>query len=196
PVRRDPWGPASAADPVTEPIPICCSSAELVVEAAQGASRLGLNIDPSFDPDPLGRLEALLSSTGPAALVVARPLSAQELVRVAVGTAAKPVLVAMASADPQVQEALALGSDLGLVGVDDVAPLLAALALANAGMGFPAEFLARGLPAADRARLLGVVATKETGRAARLVRVEDGDLAIAFEDVTRTPQRLGPVGHV
>jgi hypothetical protein len=75
---------------------------------------------------------------------------------------------------------LSVASDLGLPAVEEIAPLLAMVALTNAGLETPWQLGTRGLSAVDRARLGPAVGGDGTP-VARLVAVDDGQLGVVID---------------
>jgi len=153
---------------------IACDRAELLVECARGAEALGLPISPAFDPDPARVVADALLRAEPAALVVASPPSPPTLVSLArCGAETRaPVAVAILGPPDRVEASVALAGDLGIVAVDEVRPLVSALALLGAGASRPWSASTRPLPEVDRLRLAHVMEPAERG-AGRLSREDD-----------------------
>lgn len=128
---------------------IPCDEAELAIELAARAEGLGLAVDPHVATDPIAEAIALADAGASVALATLA------------GPEPEP-LVALARAAPGLPMATLTGSrtlarELGLAAVSELTPLLALLALRDAGVAEPWEASTRGLSSVDRERL-GVAA--------------------------------------
>ena len=154
-----------------------CDDAELAVECALAASALGLALEPEVDAAAVESARAAVLSGRKAALVVSSPPPPASLVRLAAAArgSERPLgLCVLAGADA-CADALQLAADLGLLATRDVRPLVAGLALTDAGAEHPWTASTRALTRVDRVRLGG--SALESGRGGgRLVRLDDGGI--------------------
>ncbi|HJK97980.1 MAG TPA: acetate--CoA ligase family protein [Polyangiaceae bacterium LLY-WYZ-14_1] len=167
---------------------LLCGTAELAVESARAAEEIALAADPLVLDDPIdGACTALGRGERVAVAILGAP-SAAELLRLGtaarnagttgfvalVGSTEEPVPRRDPRDEPGRAEAADLAADLGLVAVDEVRPLVTALAVDDAP-GPVATAALRGLSELDRARLFGSVQPAGTG--GRLVPLDGGRVA-------------------
>lgn len=150
---------------MTDPWRILCDEAELAVECARRSETIGLSIDPGIEKDPIATAISSIDA-GPVAIAMARPPASALLVELAAAARAKevPLPIAVVAAGEDRRRALELAGDLGLVAVDEVAPLLAAMTLISAGAQQPWTASTRALSALERIRLGPLVSARGGGR--------------------------------
>lgn len=166
-----------------------CEDAELAVECGRLADALGLPLDPVLSDDPLG---ALGRSTEAAAALLVRPPSIDALVAASGLKFPHPRPIALLGESEAVWRARNVAADLGLAVVDEVRPLLAALALLGAGATRPWTASARSLTDLDRARI-GQSLTPARG-SGRIVKADAGLLAWSqgsIETLIGEPKAVG-----
>ncbi len=164
---------------------IFCDDAQLAVECARVAGPLGVPVEPVIGEDPIAEAIGHGSWERTAIALGVAPTAAR-LVTLATASieAGQPVPIAIVGGLPVGRTARVLGSDLGLVVVDEVGPLLAALALSSAGATHPWTAAVRSLSALDRTRLGPIDSGRSGGR---FEPADDGMVA------WRARRRLAPV---
>ena len=153
---------------------IFCDDAQLAVESARVAEPLGIRVEPVIEIDPIGAAVAAAPSGPTAVALGATPEAAQLVPLAAVAIrAGYPLPVAIVGNQAADHRARVLGGDLGLVVVDEVAPLLSVLALQSAGAKQPWTASLRSLSTLDRAR----IGPTDSGRSGgRLEPADDGKI--------------------
>jgi hypothetical protein len=161
---------------MTEAVRIACDQAEIVVDCRAAADALGARVAPSLEADPWEAATEWLAQSSVVGIALAGTPAPARLIALASAARAKGarVCVALLGADRALVE---LASDLGLVAVEEVRPLLGAMALFSAGISSPWRASTRSLSDADRARLDG--AAGQSGRStAQVLRDDGGALAV------------------
>lgn len=154
---------------------ILCDEAELAVDAAAVAEALHLRVAPRAGPQVIEEALEAVARGERVALALCAPPSPEDLVRLADAARVRnrPLAVALLGHGEEAALMRALGSDVGLVMVDDVRPLLAVMALLDED-GDPHHRLPslRALSRADRVRVGEHPTDASAGRIVR----EDGSL--------------------
>jgi hypothetical protein len=157
-------------------VPCFTDEAELAVDGARLAEALGVPLEPTIVADPFAAAEAALSEAPVVGVAIAAPVDDRSLARFAMrcrSLEGRAVLAVLGDA----AAARHLALDLGLPAVDEVEPLLAALALLQSGAKRPWQATARGVSALDRQRLGDVLRPGRGG--GQLRRGDEGGLAWA-----------------
>lgn len=167
---------------------IICEGSELAVECAHAAQPLGLAVEPVISRDWFGDAVRALKSRKPTAVAMVGAPSLEQLIELS--RLARPqkleLCLAVLDAAPETRRLLQAAGDLGITGLREIRPLIAALGLSQAEAGAPWSCSIRSLPASDRARLRPVVVSGTRG-AGRLTREQEGLLAWSAD---------GKKGHV
>ncbi|MDB4988956.1 MAG: Archaeal succinyl-CoA ligase [ADP-forming] beta chain, partial [Myxococcaceae bacterium] len=169
--------------------PVYCETADLVVEASSIARSIGLPIDAELTSDPLNAAAVAAARGGlAAAICVHIPEPARAIdARVVLGDKGRLVLAAVSRRDPH---SFGLASDLGIVCVRDVAPVLAALALLTSGTERSWRANGRKLSSIDHVRLERALGNAERGAGKLLSTAEAG---IAYQRAEQS--ELIRLGH-
>jgi hypothetical protein len=168
-----PYYAAAQAHLMSNPSPVYCETAELVVEVSAIARRLGLSIAPELSADPLDAA-AHAAKTGAFACALCLRMPEANALVLALDVCSASGRLVLAALSEVSSPLRGLAGDLGMVCVDDVAPALAALALLRAGQP-AARAHARRLSSSDRARL-GEVLQERAG--AKLASMGDGEVGV------------------
>jgi hypothetical protein len=167
---------------------IFAESAELAVDLAREAARVGLTVAPEVVEEPTERAIEALDASRRAAVVVEGPLDADRLVRLADAARRRDVRAPVAVIG---QQPLGLLHDLGLPAVRETGPLVAVAALLDLGVERPWAAATKELSSADRVRLGVSVSHPNDGR---FVRIDDG--LIAHEGAAPSPRPIGSARDV
>ncbi|AKF07076.1 acetate--CoA ligase family protein [Sandaracinus amylolyticus] len=162
---------ASASPP--PPIAVVCDDADLAVELARLGAEIDLAIAPSVSRAPVEEAATILGEGRACGVALSRapePIELVTLARACFASGSSCAIVGLGER-AEVEDRTAIAADLGLVAVDEVRPMVAALALMRAGATQPWSSSARGLPALDRARVQ-LRGGGSTG--GRLARLDDG----------------------
>lgn len=161
---------------------ILADEAELVVECAALARDLGLGVEVVFAADPIADARRRVDSMDAIAMVFAgapEPHAFVALTRV-VRERGTRMFAAILGARQSSLDWVPLARDLGVVALDETAPLLAALAIAAAGIERPWAISLSGLPRADRERFAHLGHLRQSG-GGWVSRANPTQLAIAAE---------------
>ncbi len=155
---------------------IASESVELAVECARIAEPLGITLEPIVSPKPVQAALQAIAEKKTVAIATTEAPTPEDLVALAEAPAIDGMRVAIAileSASAPIAT-IALAGDLGLVAVDEVRPLVAAIALLESGAKEPWLATTRRLPDADRARLASFGRTRD---GLSLIRSDDGGVS-------------------
>ncbi|MFK7988888.1 MAG: acetate--CoA ligase family protein [Sandaracinaceae bacterium] len=173
---------------------IFCDDAELAVELARSAHA---DARPELAEDPCAQAGMRAQRGDSVAVALAATPSAGALVGLAHASRAsgKPILLCMVGDDRAARDQRHLAADLGLVVVDEVGPLIAAMALLTLPAAHPWTASTRRLQALDRIRL-GDDATVSGRGGGQLLRADDGLIGWAAKgsepsDVLGRPRDVG-----
>jgi hypothetical protein len=161
---------------------ILADEAELVVECAALARDLNLDVEVEFGADPIADAHGHLDRVDAIGMVFAGVPDLHAfaaLARVARGRGSR-VFAAILGARQASLDWVPLARDLGVVAVDETAPLIAALAIAGAGIDRPWAISLSGLPRADRERFAHLGHLRQSG-GGWVSRANPTQLAIARE---------------
>lgn len=176
--------------------PVFCDTPELAVECALVAGELGIAIDPEVVSSPFesagaaagkGQLVTIVLAAAPDSEALAAFQTALQHFDLFAG-------LAVLGNHAEARRARDVASDLGFVATRDVRPLLAALALADAGAVEPWTCSVRTLSNADRARLRSTVdgSQRVSGHLLKMNATTIGWAASASD----TPHALGDAGTI
>lgn len=157
---------------------IFCDEAELAVECARAAERVSIDAEPVIDPDPLARARSAVEDEERVAVALASPPPETALVELADavrGARVSTVPIAAVASERDARRAAEIAGDLGLASVTEIEPLIAAIALLDAGAAHPWTASTRTLGALDRVRLGDATVSGRGG--GHLTRANDGLLA-------------------
>ncbi|MCS6799194.1 MAG: acetate--CoA ligase family protein [Myxococcota bacterium] len=168
---------------------VFCDEADLAVDLARLAATTGVGIEPIVEASPLPHAARAAEMGRPTACAVCALPREEELVayalRARAGTGRAALAVLESTDDRYWPRAVAL--DLGVPAVAEVRPLLALLALLDAGVDASTGLATRGLSRVDQRRLAGCL--EPAGRSGpRLVRDDEGMLAL---ETPRGRYRIG-----
>lgn len=152
------------------PIPVLCDASELADECSRRAQLLGLKLTPQLADDPIAEAIRLLEMQPPPSvgLALAETPKVNPIVRLAELAFQKGVRIYAACVGPASDElddmGLDLASDLGVAWVEEIRPLVAALALHDASITRPWTASTRSLSTIDRKRLGARAGSTKSGR--------------------------------
>ncbi|MGF1466167.1 MAG: acetate--CoA ligase family protein [Sandaracinaceae bacterium] len=165
---------------------IVCDDAELAVDGARVASRIGLAAEPALAEDALSEaIRALSVSDAPRpALLLARPPRPTDLARLAAaaGRARRTVPIGIVAEARASADTIQVAGDLGLPAVGEVAPLLALAGLLGAAARRPWLASTRALTPLERVRLADPSGPGRRSGGGRLGRAHDGLLTWSDKD--------------
>jgi hypothetical protein len=169
---------------------ILCDSPELALECLRAAAAIELSAAPLLGSTWFTQAETALEAGRPIAICIAELPTTAQLIGLAqrARTVRRPLALALVRADADAARLRDLAADLGLVAVDDVGPLLGALALLASDAQAPWAASRRGLPDADRTRLDPLLGTSRK-RSGQLERTGDG--LLAFQPGAAAPVIIG-----
>lgn len=174
--------------PASLEIDVFATDAELLVDAAEFAARLGWTIRPELIEGLHG---ANVSEATGSICALLDPPTPRELVALAKRRrgSTRPLVFAFVGASAEHADALALAGDLGLVACEDVGAAMAAMALLEAKAQAPWAASLRDVSNVDRARLTLPEADASSSKAARFLRLADG--CLAWGTSAESAQRVG-----
>lgn len=140
---------------------ILCESADLAVQCSALAQAIGLNATPTVENDPVAATTRALSTEGAVALVLLTPPELSVLVELADAARARdlPLVLALPASHPRRSLVLDVAADLGMTALDEIRPLMAALALLGCAAHDAHSASARALSPLDRQRLKPALST-------------------------------------
>lgn len=157
---------------------IVCESSELAVECAHAAEAIGLKISIEISSDWYEDAMRYVSKGHSAAIALVEPPELARVVNLSKEALAKKQSLAFAVVGDGIEtkRVLDAASDIGVVGLSEIKPLIVVLALLNAQVVAPWACSLRALSAADRARLRCAVGHGARTRG-QLIREKDGIIA-------------------
>jgi hypothetical protein len=169
-------------------IAVFATDAELLVDAAELAARIGWAIRPEL----VDRADPSNTTTSAKSIyALLKPPTPTELVELAKRRrlASEPWVFAFVGASAEHADALALAGDLGLVACEDIGAAMAAMALLVTEARAPWAASLRDVSTVDRARLTLPEADVGSTKGPRFLRLHDG--CLAWGTSSESAQRVG-----
>ncbi|MBN1655533.1 MAG: acetate--CoA ligase family protein [Deltaproteobacteria bacterium] len=161
---------------------ILSENSELVIECAHAAQAIGLSVEPKITDRWFNDTLHQLTLNNPIAIALVQPPSLEQIVEISYLARSNrlDIVIAVLEGAPNARKTLDVASDLGIIGVSEIPPLVAAIALLDAHALSPWNASVRLLPPGDRARLRPALtqATKGNGQ---LTREKEGQLAWSID---------------
>jgi hypothetical protein len=161
---------------------ILCETSELAVESARAAQTIGLSVEPQITNRWFQDARQELSRNNPIAIALIQPPSVELSVELSHIARSNKVDIAIAILERSVpnDSFLDVCSDLGIIGVTEIPPLIAAIAFLESDIISPWCASARSLSVVDRTRLRPVLVSG-TRASGQLSSEKDGLIAWSSE---------------